>query len=128
LEDPKPTEVMQITSFDQIAAQLAAIITFLSQREVQSTVWRATAFRLRKTEPDEQFTLEEAAQLRWIQSMRDACQLALECAEYQNAVAKATVQTVLGTVHGWNELEKQRDAEVRQRKEKEAADRKAKRK
>ena len=128
MEDPNPTDVMHITSFDQIAAQLADILSFLSQREGHSTSWRATAFRLRKTEPGEQFTLEEAAELRWIQSMRDACQLALECAEQQNAVAKTTVQTVLGTVHGWNELEKQREAEVRQRKEKEAADRKAKRK
>lgn len=114
--------VATISRFEQIAPQLAEILQFLSAEETRESTRLAVRLRRRMTATMEQelaeedASLEELCVLRHVDAARSACQLALDCAEGQNLVAKGSAQAALGAVQAWNELEKQRDAQQRRRK------------
>jgi hypothetical protein len=115
--------VLVITKFEQIAPQLAEILRFVSTEAARETARRAVQLRRRmaattdEAYEDEDPSIGELCLLRQLQSIADACQLALECAEGQNLIAKSTSQAALGMVAGWHELEKQREAAGRQQRQ-----------
>lgn len=110
-----------MTSFDQIAPQLVEIIRFLGAEDTRETTHFGARLRRRlalseaQERAEEDAALEEQCLLHQLAATKIACQLALECAETQNQAAKGTAQGALGVVISWNEFEKQRDAQERQR-------------